>query len=68
MLLTELVAGGDFRCALSSYIIPFLPQIVSAANHCHIVISAVYGYFGKECFIKLAPFALVVGVGIATGR
>ena len=26
-----------------------------------------YGYFGKECFIKLAPFAVVIGVGIATG-
>ena len=26
-----------------------------------------YGYFGKECFIKLAPFALVLAVGIVKG-
>ena len=26
-----------------------------------------YGYFGKECFVKLAPFALVIAVGIARG-
>ena len=23
-----------------------------------------YGYFGQECFVKLAPFALVALVGI----
>ena len=26
------------------------------------------GYFGKECFIKLAPFAVVIGVGLVTGN
>jgi hypothetical protein len=25
----------------------------------------VFGYFGKECFVKLAPFAVVLGVGLA---
>ena len=28
----------------------------------------VYGYFGKECFIKLAPFAALIGVSAATGN
>jgi hypothetical protein len=26
-----------------------------------------YGYFGKECFTKLAPFALVLVVGLIKG-
>ena len=26
----------------------------------------VYGYFGKECFVKLAPFAAVIVAGLAS--
>ena len=32
------------------------------------VLSLLQGYFGKECFIKLAPFAVVIGVGLVTGN
>ena len=28
----------------------------------------VYGYFGKECFIKLAPFTVVILVGLVNGN
>ena len=77
MLLNVEQPGGDLRLCERSIQLSFFLALYIHIPHAVRTLSYSFaralsllsqGYFGKECFIKLAPFAVVIGVGVASGH
>ena len=66
VLLNVVVAGGDLRLCAPRHTLFLLLAEMALLYLLTCLFSQ--GYFGKECFIKLAPFAVVIGVGLVTGN